>query len=95
MKAVSIALAVVSVAVASTAYVLRRSAPQPVAHPVPVEVPVVAEHPVFPEPVPTNAVKVNDDGPVQSLEDRGDAMLFEIDALQSMPFDEPIVRPFD
>jgi hypothetical protein len=33
--------------------------------------------------------------PVQPLEERGDAMLFEIEALRNMPFDEAIVTPFD
>ncbi|MEE9367929.1 MAG: hypothetical protein V3V05_03590 [Pontiella sp.] len=33
--------------------------------------------------------------PVQPLEERGDAMLFEIDALQGMPFDQAITMPFD
>ena len=33
--------------------------------------------------------------PVQTLEERGDAMLFEIDALQGMPFDEAIITPFN
>lgn len=33
--------------------------------------------------------------PVQTLEERGDAMLFEADALASMPFDLAIVMPFD
>ena len=33
--------------------------------------------------------------PVDTLERRGDAMLFEIDALQGTPFDAAIVKPFD
>ena len=33
--------------------------------------------------------------PVQSLEERGDALLFEIDALQGMPFDQAVVMPFE
>ncbi len=33
--------------------------------------------------------------PVQSIEDRGDAMLFEIDALNNTPFDRAITQPFD
>jgi len=33
--------------------------------------------------------------PVQTLEERGDAMLFEIDALQGTPFDQAVVLPFD
>ena len=33
--------------------------------------------------------------PVQSLEERGDAMLFEMDALQGTPFDQAVVMPFE
>jgi hypothetical protein len=33
--------------------------------------------------------------PVQPIEERGDAMLFEIDVLQSTPFDKEVVAPFD
>jgi len=33
--------------------------------------------------------------PVQSLEERGDAMLFEGAALQGTPFDEAVVMPFE
>ena len=33
--------------------------------------------------------------PVQALEERGDALLFEIDALQGTPFDQAVVRPFE
>jgi hypothetical protein len=33
--------------------------------------------------------------PVQTLEERGDAMLFEIDALQGTPFDQAVVMPFE
>ena len=33
--------------------------------------------------------------PVQPIEERGDAMLFEMDALQGTPFDDAITRPFD
>ena len=33
--------------------------------------------------------------PVQSLEERGDALLFEIDALQGTPFDQAVVMPFE
>lgn len=32
---------------------------------------------------------------VDSIEERGDAMLFEIDALQATPFDSAITQPFD
>ena len=33
--------------------------------------------------------------PVEPVEERGDAMLFEIDALHGTPFDDAVVRPFD
>lgn len=33
--------------------------------------------------------------PVQSLEERGDALLFESDALQGTPFDQAVVMPFE
>lgn len=33
--------------------------------------------------------------PVQPIEERGDAMLFEIDALHGTPFDEAVVMPFN
>lgn len=33
--------------------------------------------------------------PVQTIEERGDAMLFEIEALSLMPFDQAITMPFD
>ncbi len=33
--------------------------------------------------------------PVQSLEERGDAMLFESEVLMGTPFDQAIVMPFD
>ncbi len=33
--------------------------------------------------------------PVQTIEERGDAMLFEADALSTMPFDQEITMPFD
>ena len=33
--------------------------------------------------------------PVQPIEERGDSMLFEADALFGMPFDQAIAMPFD
>jgi hypothetical protein len=33
--------------------------------------------------------------PVQSLEERGDAMLFEMEALEGTPFDQAVVMPFE
>lgn len=100
MKALRIALVLSSVAAVSAAYVLLRSAPQPEAAVTPVEsVEVPKTNPVkvmqsndvavLPEePVPSEE-------PVQPLEERGDAMLFEIDALQNMPFDQSVTMPFD
>ncbi len=41
-----------------------------------------------PEPVAARA-------PVEPLEERGDALLFEIDALVGTPFDRAITMPFD
>ena len=52
----------------------------------PVEMPRMAEAPVAVAEPKT---------PVQPLEERGDAMLFEINALVGTPFDESILRPFD
>ena len=33
--------------------------------------------------------------PVQNLEERGDAMLFEASALEGTPFDQAVVMPFE
>lgn len=48
-------------------------------------------------PNPMDAVEAVEEPlrPAQPLEDRGDAMLFEIDALGGMPFDQTIVMPFE
>ncbi len=60
--------------------------------------------PSIPEPIPEaeppcvgevpDAVK-EPNQPVQSIEKRGDAMLFEADALLGTPFDRAITMPFD
>ena len=42
-------------------------------------------------PVASQGPKV----PVQSLKERGDAMLFEIEALLGTPFDQVVVMPFE
>lgn len=52
------------------------------------EIPIVVEPRVAQEPVPVQV-------PVQPLEERGDAMLFEIDALNNLPFDQAVTMPFD
>jgi len=46
-------------------------------------------------PLTTETVQAADPEPVQPLEERGDAMLFEMEALQNMPFDQSITMPFD
>ena len=91
MKAVRIIPVLLLFAAVSAAYVLLRSSPEtpPVSAPIamPGEQPGVAP--------PTNQAPVDAKMPIQPLEDRGDAMLFEIEALQNTPFDEAIVTPFD
>lgn len=46
---------------------------------------------VVESPVPAEVPKE----PVQSLEERGDAMLFEAAVLVGTPFDQPAVMPFE
>lgn len=46
-----------------------------------------------PVPAPQGAVAVS--APVQPVEERGDALLFESEALFGTPFDQAIVMPFD
>ena len=88
MKAARIIFILSLVAVASVAYVWLQSIP---------EVPSVSEpeDPEGSDRTATNEAPVEAREPVQPLEERGDAMLFEIDALQNTPFDEAIVAPFD
>jgi hypothetical protein len=56
------------------------------------------------EPFPVEAVSCEIEAPaaiqqpkqpVQPVEERGDAMLFEADALHATPFDQAVVMPFD
>ncbi len=98
MKAIHIVLIVLTAVVGSAAYVVfRPAAPQPEPPPavwVEQVVAQVEEAAPVAAPVPVQAPAVEEQ-PAQPLEERGDAMLFEIDALGSMPFDEPITRPFD
>lgn len=65
------------------------SVPDPVVAPVDDPVFVQVDDPVSAE------VKLPVKEPVQPLEERGDAMLFEIEALAITPFDEAIVFPFE
>ena len=50
---------------------------------------------VLPQTVTAPVAIAEPKQPVQSLEERGDAMLFEIEALAGMPFDQAITMPFD
>ncbi len=63
----------------------------------PLEEPVSPMVPEVAPPVEYCAVEepVEIQMPVQPLEDRGDAMLFEIEALAGTPFDQAITMPFD
>lgn len=46
---------------------------------------------VAPEAVPAELPQP----PVQTIEERGDAMLFEAEALSFLPFDQAVTMPFD
>jgi hypothetical protein len=91
MKAVRIIPILLLLAAASAAYVWLRSSPEIPSGPEPVVMPG-GQQAVLPS---TNTAPLEADVPVQPLEDRGDAMLFEADALGNTPFDEAIVMPFD
>lgn len=95
MKAVRIVPILSLFAAASAAYVWLRSTPEgpPVSEPIAMPGEQPADVP--PAGPATNDVPVDAKEPVQPLEERGDAMLFEIEALQNTPFDEAIVMPFD
>ncbi len=104
MKTFHIVSVLLLAAAGSAAYVLLRPVaprPEPIAAPAaqtPAEpMPVVQGQAPVPTVAPTNppvAVAV-EKPPVQPLEERGDAMLFEIDTLQNSPFDDAVTRPFD
>ena len=61
------------------------------------EAPAVPDPLISSLPAEIDSVEVVEESlsPVQTLEERGDALLFEIDALQAMPFDQAIVSPFE
>ena len=91
MKAVRIIPILLLVAAASAAYVWVRSAPETPSVPESVAIPG-GQQAVVPA---TNQMPAETHEPIQPLEERGDAMLYEIDALRNTPFDEAIVQPFD
>lgn len=96
MKAIHITLILFLAVAAPAAYVIfhpetPQSEPEPVVMREPIE---AAAPPALPLAAATAQV-VDHREPVQPLEERGDAMLFEMDALQNMPFDQSITMPFD
>jgi hypothetical protein len=95
MKAVRIVPILSLFAVASAAYVWLHSSPEISSLPEPIAMPGGQQAVVRMAGPATNEASVEEKVPVQLLEERGDAMLFEIDALQNTPFDEAIVAPFD
>ena len=87
MTIIDIALyGVLAVSSAGLSYFSNPEPPQDVK---PVAIEKVAEPIAIPDK-PAVAQK-----PVQTLEERGDLMLFEADALSSMPFAQAVVMPFD
>ena len=91
MKLVRIALLLFLFAAASAAYVWLRSAPGNLSVHDPVAGPEAQRERNTVAVSATNGAQES----VQPLEERGDAMLFEIEALQNTPFDEAITMPFD
>ena len=103
MKAVHILFILLLLTGASAAYIWLQS-PEP---PLPeleqrseaapaIQPPPVLEEVAEPAVMPSNAVaEAVVQERIQPIEERGDAMLFEIDALQHMPFDQSITTPFD
>ena len=95
MKAVRIIPILLLFAAASAAYVWLRPAPETPSVPEPVVMSGGQEMDGLMTEPATNEAPVEANAPAQPLEERGDAMLFEIDALQNTPFDEEIVTPFN
>jgi len=105
MDTVRIVLLLLLAAVASVAYVVLRP---PASQPAPDqrELASLEALPIAMDDAPGSTLQSNElptcrevsvcgKKPVQPLEERGDAMLFEIEALQNTPFDEAIVKPYD
>ena len=95
MKAVRIITVLLLCAAASAAYVWLRPSTESNAVNEPVAMPAGPEREVRMMDAATSEAPAAEPEPVQPLEERGDAMLFEIDALQNTPFDEAITMPFD
>lgn len=95
MKAIRIIAILSLFTLASAAYVWMRSAPDAPSESEPGAVPVEPRAVTRIEAAATNTPPEEGLAPVQPLEERGDAMLFEIEALQNTPFDEAVVKPYD
>lgn len=100
MKTTCIVSILISVLAVSVFVVLHRrpepkSVPQPTVHPMLEGEPVMVQDITPPVVQKTNEAVAVQQQPVQSVEERGDAMLFEIDAMQNTPFDQSITMPFD
>jgi len=95
MKAIRIIPILSLFALASAAYVWMRTVPKVPSGPEPNAIPGEPQAADRMEVSTTNTPPREEETPVQPLEERGDAMLFEIDALQHTPFDEAIVKPYD
>lgn len=98
MGTVRIVLIILLIATASFVAMMRRPAPEIVsdhAAVISVSAPSESVIAVQPSPLKTNVAPVAVEVPVQPIEDRGDAMLFEADALGNTPFDQEIVTPFN
>ena len=65
----------------------------------PLEDPILSVKPIAtvvpPEEIEAFVAVEEPKTPVQPIEERGDSMLFEADALFGMPFDQAIAMPFD
>jgi hypothetical protein len=99
MKRPSIILLGLLITTAIMAWVMTRSDSEPKteSRQLLTKVPVIPAPLIWGTPAPADRVEVVEEPlqPVQTLEERSDAMLFEIDALQGMPFDQAIVDPFE
>jgi len=94
MKAIRIIPILSLFALASAAYVWMRSDPNTPSEPEYSAMPGEPQAVLRVAAAATNTPAVDEKAPVQPLEERGDAMLFEIEALQNTPFDEAIVNPY-
>lgn len=97
MKATRIVTILLLLVIATAAYVMLDDPPPPAPELAP-PVEALPEEPIVRSYIVTTntrSVKEEAKEPVQPLEERGDAMLFEIDALQDTPFDQGVTRPFD